>query len=110
MKKCKILISVILICTMCFLLFACNDAGETWNGEYEYNGSHFSVTFVLEEDGEYSKVVYKNGNFFSTEKGTYEKKEGSVFLYINGDTGHYTRYEYTDGKLVNNGHVFSRKN
>ena len=113
MRKLKVLISAVLVCAICFSLCACGlsekDAVGTWSGTYVYNGNQFVCAFVLSADGTYSEVTYKNGSLSSAETGTYEVKGGKVFLYEKGGLGSYTEYKYKDGKLVNNGHEFTKE-
>ena len=110
MKKMKSLIAVILVCAICLTLCACGikkeDAIGTWVGSYVYNGNQFTRAFTLSADGTYAEVTYKNGEFSSTETGTYEVKGGKVILHENGNMGISTTYKYKGGALVNNDHEF----
>lgn len=109
MKK---VIALLLALALCVALCACGISKEDvvggWAGSYTYNGDSFSVGLVLTEDGEYSKVIYKNGSPSSSESGTYEIDGDEVVLHENGKSGTSTRYEYDDGALVNNGHKLER--
>ena len=113
MKKFKGVISVVLICVICISLCACSITKEkavgTWSGSYVYNGNQFTSAFVLSADGTYSQATYKNGRLSSAETGTYEVKGGKVILHENGDMTSSTEYEYKNGKLVNNGHEFTKE-
>ena len=62
----------------------------------------------MTDDDTYASVTYKNGSYYETESGTYEIDGMKVSLHPNGNTGHSTPYEYKNGKLVNNGHEFSK--
>ncbi|MBO5767389.1 MAG: hypothetical protein J6R45_00295 [Clostridia bacterium] len=112
-KKLLALSLVVIMC--CVLLCACGisreDAVGTWCGSYVFKGNNFTVAFVLESNGEYSEVIYKNGSFSSAEVGTWEVKGGKVFLYEDGDMmGTRTEYKYKGGALVNNDHYFYKSN
>lgn len=74
-----------------------------------YNGSSFSCAFVLSADGTYAEATYKDGSLSSTETGTYEVKGSKVILHENGNMGTSTVYKYKGGKLVNNGHEFTKE-
>lgn len=111
--KMKSLLAILLICAFCLPLCACGISEEeavgTWSGTYEYNGSSFSVAFVLSANGQYAKAVYKNGSMSSSETGTWEIGGGDVLLHKNGDSSTATRYEYKGGALVNNDHKFYKQ-
>ena len=82
----------------------------TWHGTYTYNGNEFESTFILKEDGTYTKETYKNGSFSSSEKGTYEVIDGkSVLLRKDGNKTTGMEFTYEGGKLVNNDHKFSKQ-
>ncbi len=111
--KMKSLVAVFLLCALCVAFCACGisreDAVGTWSGTYENKGNRFSATFVLSANGEYAKVVYKNGKLSSSEVGTWEIEGGDVVLHENGSMGGATRYEYKGKALVNNGHKFYKE-
>lgn len=113
MKTSRILVAFLLVCAVCFSLCACGisreDAIGTWSGTYVYNGSTFSCAFVLSADGTYAEATYKDGSLSSTESGTYEVKSNKVILHENGNMGTSTVYKYKGGKLVNNGHEFTKE-
>ncbi|MBQ1954769.1 MAG: hypothetical protein II350_03420 [Clostridia bacterium] len=50
----------------------------------------------------------KNGSLHDTETGTYEVKGTKLLLHENGDTDVSTPYKIRLGKLVNNGHEFTK--
>lgn len=77
--------------------------------EPTFNGSSFSCAFVLSADGTYAEATYKDGSLSSTESGTYEVKSNKVILHENGNMGTSTVYKYKGGKLVNNGHEFTKE-
>lgn len=107
-------LALILLVALCFTLVACSRAKDeglpgTWTGNWEYNGNLIKKTFTLNEDGTYSSVLYRNGELNTRETGTYEADASEVRLYPNGGTSSWTAYDYMDGTLVNNGHVFTKK-
>ena len=110
-KKMLALSLAVVLC--CLFLCACGISEEkavgTWSGSYIYNGNSFSVSFVLEPNGEYSEVVYKNGSLSSTEDGTWEIKGGKVIMHEDGNMGSSTVYEYRGGALINNNHEFTKE-
>ena len=111
-KKLLALSLVVIMC--CVLLCACGiskeDAVGTWSGSYVYNGNNFTAAFVLDSNGEYSKVTYKNGSLSSAEDGTWEVKGGKVILHEDGNMGISTEYKYKGDALVNNDHYFYKSN
>ena len=113
MKKMRSLMALVLIGVLCISLCACGiskaKAVGTWSGSYVYNGNTFSVSFVLTENGTYSKATYKNGEFYETETGTWEIKGSKVLLHENGNLGGSTPYKYKNGALVNNDHEFYKQ-
>ena len=113
MKKIKIMILVALVCLICISLCACGiskeDAVGLWSGTYVYEGNQFACAFVLTEGGDYYKETFKNGSLSSSEIGTYEVKNGKVILHEDGNMGISTEYKYSGGKLVNNGHKFTKE-
>ncbi|MBO5859980.1 MAG: hypothetical protein J6R20_09440, partial [Clostridia bacterium] len=86
------------------------EAIGTWSGSYEYDGNSFSATFVLEEDGDYAYLSYKNGSYNKTEGGTWECKGGKVILHEEGNRNISSEYTYKDNALVNNDHYFYKSN
>lgn len=106
-------VSLILALVMCLSLIACSASKEdlvgTWSGSWTYNGNQFERTFVLKNDGTYTSVMYKNGQYYETESGTYEISGRTVDLHPNGDEGQSTPYKYKGGKLVNNDHEFVKE-
>ena len=113
MNKFRNLISFVLIAMLCVNLCACGISKTqvvgTWSSNYEYNGSQFSATFELSDDGTYSQIYYKDGNRHKNEVGTWEIVEGQLRLHENGEEGSYAEYTYQNGKLINGGREFSRK-
>ena len=110
MKTCRIAVALVLLCAVCLSLCACGiskkNAIGTWQSSYVYEGNTFNVTFVLDDDGDYNKVVVKNGAISKVESGTYEIKGGKVVLHADGDDNVATKYTYKNGKLVNNNHEY----
>lgn len=113
MKKMRAFAVLALVVVMLLSMTACvatEDSVEgTWSGSYVYNGNSFSCAFALDGDGTYAKVTYKNGSLNSAEIGTYEVNLFSVDLHPDGNTGVTTSYDYRFGKLVNNGHEFTKE-
>ena len=111
--KLKSLTAVLLACVLCFVLCACGISKEeavgTWSGTYTYDGNSFAVAFVLSEEGEYGKAVYKNGSLSSSESGTWEIDGGDVVLHEDGNVGVSTVYEFNGEALVNNDHEFYKQ-
>ena len=66
MKKCRILVSLALVCVICLSLCACgiskDKAVGTWSGAYVYDGNNFAVAFSLSADGECSKVTMRTAS------------------------------------------------
>ena len=115
MKCCKILIAFILLGCISLGLCACSFTEEdiigSWKCSYIYgkDKDKFVISFTLSSDGSYVKTVEKNGESSSTEQGTYEIVNSKVHLYKDGDRfGTVTTYEYSYGRLVNNGHIFKK--
>ena len=111
--KIRSLVAVVLVCALCFTLCACgiskDEAVGTWSGSYSYEGNAFSVAFVLSADGEYTKLMYKNGAYYKAESGTGEIEGGDVLLHENGNEGVSTIYKYKGDALVNNDHKYYKK-
>ena len=101
MKSIKNIISIVLAFALCFGLCACvseNSVTGIWTDSYIYNGSSFDVTLILEEDGSYSYLSYKDGAVSRAMEGIWETTGGEVCLYT--ETGSID-YKYTGGALVN---------
>lgn len=101
MKIFRKLISLVLVCILCFSLCACateNSVTGTWTDRYIYEGNEFFVTIVLEDNGHYTYVSYKNGDLSKAMEGDWEITGGEVCLYT--ETGSI-RYEYNGENLVN---------
>lgn len=105
MKK---MISLVLVLALCLSLVACGISEEelagTWTGSWTYNGNSFDRTLIFDDDGNYESIMYKNGELYKTESGTYEISGNNVDLHPGGDEGQTTPYKVKGGKLVNNGH------
>ncbi len=110
MKTLKRTLVLVLILTMVLCLASCGLEAEevlgTWVGAYEYEGNSFSRAFVLDADGTYAEVTYKNGALSSTEVGTFEVKGKHVRLHPDGNTGITVEYDYKGEALVNNDHEY----
>ena len=99
----KKIISLTLVLIICCTMFcACgiseSKAVGTWTYTYEFEGSEFSVTLVLADNGKYSMEIYKDGSFFKLKEGDWGIDGGNVMCYTQ--TG-ATEYDYKDGALVN---------
>ncbi|MBQ9162425.1 MAG: hypothetical protein IJX74_04025 [Clostridia bacterium] len=98
---------------MTAVLISCNstvtveDVVGLYTGEYEYEENQFYVTIRLNEDSTYLRMIYKNGEFRSQERGDYEIDGSTVRLY-DMTSGAFTEYRYLNGVLTNNGHKFVR--
>lgn len=112
MKKFASVIALVVLLSLFLSLCACSiekkDVVGSWGGTYTYEGNSFSVGIALGNDGNYAKVVYKNGSSNSSETGTYEIDGRSVILHPNGDKGHSIEYKFSGGSLENNGHKLSK--
>ncbi len=112
MRKIKAISALVLAIVLTFSLAACGISEEAavgvWEGEYEYNGNEFFVSFELTDEGTYGKVTFKNGEKSSTESGTYTVEGGEVILSPEGKDN-TTHYKYKAGALVNNGHKFVKR-
>lgn len=111
MKTTKRIVSLSLVLVLVLMLCSCGISREeaigTWSGTYTYDGSLYSVAFVLSSNGSYAKAVVKNGSLSSSEMGTWEVEGGAVVLHARNGGG-TTRYKYKGGALVNNGHKFTK--
>lgn len=106
-------LALFLVAVLCLSLVACAPSKEklvgTWSGSWTYNGNEFTRTFVLESDGTYTEVMYKNGEYYKTETGTYEIRGRNVDLHPNGDKNQSTPHKYRGGKLYNADHAFVKQ-
>ena len=83
-----------------------NIAGTGWQCTYHTeDGDKIYTRFILAADGTYNQIIAINGLFDHSEKGTYEVKNGK--LYLNCNTNTSTIYEYKNGNLFNNGNEFT---
>ena len=111
MKKSKFLILTVLIVIFSITLCSCGNDGDnligTWAGTWVWEGDQISASFVLSENGQYARTVLKNGEFSSSQTGTWEFRDGELRMHNNGDINSTSVYEYRDGKLYNgdNEHV-----
>ena len=110
MKK---ILAIGIVLIICISLCACGISKEeaigTWSASWVYNGNNISSAFVLEVDGTFSEVTYRNGSLSSTLTGTYEIEGSKVFLYENGNKGSFMEFKYSGGALVNAGHKYYKK-
>lgn len=110
MKK---LVSLLMVCIMVLSMTGCSVAKEevvgTWTGSWVYNGNSYTEAIVLSEDNTYATAMYKNGEYYKAEVGTYEIDGRSVDLHPDGNEGTTTPYDYKGGKLVNNDHEFTKE-
>ena len=109
MKNCKRYIAIALVLVICLSLCACiskNKAVGTWSDTYIYNGNEFFVTLILDADGNYTKVSYKNGSLHETLTGKWDIDGGEVCCYKT--TGSVC-YKYKGGKLVNGSQALEKQ-
>ncbi len=99
----------LLACTLASCGISEKDVIGTWQGSYVYEGNSFDRTIVIDADGTYGEVCYKNGSYKSSESGEWEISGKEVQLFENGDRSGHTPYNYSDGKLENNGHYFTKQ-
>ncbi len=137
MKYISALLSIILILSFCLGLCACggssdggknanvnsanstsaqitdskltpeNVSGTGWQCTYFEGEDKIYRRFTLSAEGDYTAIIAKNELFSHKETGTYEVKNGKLYLYLNGDTASSTVYEYKNNNLVNNGNEFT---
>ncbi len=112
MKKFKVLIAAVLLCSICLSLCACSIDKEevlgTWSAVYVHNGNSIAVTFTLSEDGNYHYVLFKNGLLNTVEDGTYDIKGSKVNLHPDGNEGISRVYKSKGDTLVNGDHAFTK--
>ena len=98
MKK---ILSLLLAFVMCLSLCACSvteeDIAGVYNGGYSYEGDDYEQTFFVEEDGTYTRYLFKNGALYKERTGQYEINGNEVQFH---DDDGYTPLEYKDGKLT----------
>ena len=83
-----------------------NIVGTGWQCTYHTDdGDKIYTRFILAADGTYKQIIAINELYDHSEKGTYEVKDGK--LYLNSDTNTSTVYEYKNGNLFNNGNEFT---
>ena len=117
MKKIIKITSICLILTLAlsFLVGCSVDKQEvvgTYVGSYEYNGNIFTKTIGLDNDGTYTELTLKNGEYSSLESGDYEIKGSKIRLYDSDSAtyhGSWTEYKYKNGTIENNDHVYTKK-
>ena len=100
-------IIVMLTCMLASCGASLNDLIGTWHSDYTYNGSKYSVTFYIDEDGSYGEVTFKNGVLHSTESGDVEIEGSTVYLHPTGSKSR-TVFTYKDGTLLNGDHVYTK--
>lgn len=84
-----------------------NVAGTGWQCTYFEGEDKIYRRFTLSAEGEFTAIIAKNELFSHKETGTYDVKDGKLYLYLNGDAASATVYEYKNGNLVNNGNEFT---
>ena len=83
-----------------------NVVGTGWQCTYHTDdGNKIYTRFTLATDGTYNQIIAINGLFDHSEKGTYEVKNGK--LYLNSDANTSTVYEYKNGNLFNDKNEFT---
>lgn len=114
MRIYRSVVVAIMVVATCALLTGCTLSPEGaigyWQAKYTEGGSSYVDTIALSDRNEYGRVVYKDGEFIIAEIGTYTLKDNVVTLIKDGQTDSISEYEYTGGKLVNNGHKFTKTN
>jgi hypothetical protein len=112
MKKIKILVAAVLLCSMLLSLCACSvkkeDVIGAWSATYTYQGNEYACMFTLSDDGNYHYVSFKNGVLSTIEDGTFEINGSKVVLHRDGNEGVSRTYKAKGEHLVNNGHEFSK--
>ncbi len=84
-----------------------NVVGTGWQCTYfEEDGDKVYRRFTLSAEKEFQGLVAINELFSHRETGTYEVKDGKLYLYLNGDQGASSVYEYKNGMLVNDGNEY----
>ncbi len=114
-KKAPILIILgVVVFLITFIAVSClekNDVVGVWTGSYTYNGNSYTVSISLKENGDYAKLMYKNGYYYSFETGDYEVSGNSIRLYDSSALTYHgvsTKYSYFFGRIQNNGHYLDR--
>ncbi len=83
-----------------------NVVGTGWQCTYfEQNGDKVYRRFTLAEDGTYRAIIAINELFDHSENGTYEVKNGK--LYLQPDSGDVLVYEYKKNNLWHGGNEFT---
>ena len=115
-KTLRVLALCLVIALLALTLTACGPSEEevagTYAGSYEYNGNHYAVGIVLNENGRYAKVMLKNGEMHKEEMGDWEVKGSTVHLYTDDSHSYHgtvTKYAWKDGAMENNDHYFYKK-
>ena len=88
-------------------LTAENVVSTGWQCTYNSGDDKIYTRFTLEADATYKQIIAINGLFDHSETGTYEVKNGKLYLYLNGDSASGTVYEYKNGNLFNSGNEFT---
>ncbi len=85
-----------------------NVKGTGWQCTYHNaEGDKIYRRFILSEEGDYRAIIAINELFSYPETGTYEVKDGKLYLYLNGDEASAAVYEYKKGNLINDGNEFT---
>lgn len=84
-----------------------NVAGTGWQCTYFEGEDKVYRRFTLSTEGEFTAIIAINELFSHKETGTYDVKDGKLYLYLNGDAASATVYEYKNGNLLNNGNEFT---
>ncbi len=83
------------------------NAVGTWSAKYMHKGDSFYSAFILEPNGSYERVIFKNGDISNSVSGEYEVKDNIVILY--DPDGSWMECEYKNGQLINNNHYYSKE-
>ena len=100
-RICCFALALMALCWLCACDASMDDITGAWSGSCTYKGDSFTQKLSLNLDGTYQKLVYKNGSYNGTEKGTYELNGKTVTLNPYDKTEGHTDYEYKNGALLN---------
>lgn len=101
-------VTVIIISLLASCGLSMDDVEGYYVGTYTENGSTYTVKITLTNRGTYGKKVYQDDTLISSVANKYAIKDDQVVLYASADKTNSTVYDYTKGKLKNNGHLFTK--
>ena len=102
------LVAVILIVLFASCGLSMEDVEGYYVGSYTEDGSTYTVKIKLTQRGTYGKKVYQDDILISSVANNYELDGKQVVLYSSADHTAYTVYDYTNGKLQKDGHIFTQ--